>query len=57
MATAPRPHPSLDAVLPCDHPIREPGTGHGALVLALENRGLERTDPFTVVPRASAAAS
>jgi hypothetical protein len=57
MATAPRPHPSLDAVLPCDHPIGEPGTGHGALVFALENRGLERTDPFTVVPRASAAAS
>jgi hypothetical protein len=57
MATAPRPHPSLDAVLPCDHPIGEPGRGHGALVFALESRGPERTDPFTVVPRASAAAS
>jgi hypothetical protein len=57
MATAPRPHPSLDAVLPCDHSIGEPGRGHGALVFALESRGLERPDPFTVVPRASAAAS
>jgi hypothetical protein len=57
MATAPRPHPSLDAVLPCDHPIGEPGTGRGALVFALESREPEPTDPFTVVPRASAAAS
>jgi hypothetical protein len=57
MATAPRPHPSFDAVLPCDHPIGKPGRGAGALVFALESRGPERTDPFTVVPRASAAAS
>ena len=57
MATAPRPHPSLDAVLPCDRPIGEPGTGHGALLFALDNRGPERPDPFTAVPRASAAAS
>ena len=56
MVTAPRPHPSLDAVLPCDRPIGEPGTSHGAL-FALDNRGPERPDPFPVVPRASAAAS
>ena len=57
MVTAPRPHPSLDAVLPCDHPIGKPGRGAGALVFALESRGPERADPFTVVPRASAAAT
>jgi len=57
MVTAPRPHPSLDAVLPCDHPIGKPGRGAGALVFALESRGPGRADPFPVVPRASAAAS
>jgi hypothetical protein len=53
MATAPRPHPCLDAVLAGDHPI----TGNGAVVFALENRGLGWPGPFTVVPRALAAAS
>ena len=49
MATATRPHPSLNAMLLCDHTIREHGTGKVSLIGIFENISAAR---FPVVHRA-----
>lgn len=46
---APRPHPSLNAMLLCDHTIREHGTGKVSLIGVFENISAAR---FPVVHRA-----
>jgi hypothetical protein len=45
----PRPHPSLNAMLLCDHTIREAGTGKVSLIGVFENISAAR---FPVVHRA-----
>ncbi len=48
MSTAPRPHPTLNAMLLCDHTIREHGTGKVSLIGIFENISAAR---FPVVHR------
>ena len=49
MSVPPRPHPSLNAMLLCDHTIREHGTGKISLIGIFENISAAR---FPVVHRA-----
>ena len=49
MATAGRPHPTLNAMLLCDHTIREQGTGKVSLIGIFENISAAR---FPVVHHA-----
>jgi hypothetical protein len=48
VSTAPRPHPTLNAMLLCDHTIREHGTGKVSLIGIFENISAAR---FPVVHR------
>jgi len=49
VSTPPRPHPSLNAMLLCDHTIREAGTGKVSLIGIFENISAAR---FPIVHRA-----